>query len=280
MTAVDLDDRRGVLNSLEHYYDSVPRSSARVEDFGPLTLFVRDGDGFPSYARPSVGWSGAVSAAEVASVRERQRALDLPESFEWVAETTPGLRTAVEQTGLVVHEHVLMVLSPHALIPALPERADGVVVRSLGPDDPALPSALALLYLAFGEPGTRVGVAGVTELDEAVDSRAADGSVERMASRIRAGLTGVAAAVVDGRALCAGRHQPVGTVSEIVGMGTLPTARRRGLALAVTASLVADARSRGVGTVFLSASDDDVARIYSRLGFDRVGTALIAEPAE
>ncbi|MGH3928591.1 MAG: GNAT family N-acetyltransferase, partial [Pseudonocardiaceae bacterium] len=80
--------------------------------------------------------------------------------------------------------------------------------------------------------------------------------------------------------LCAGQHQPVGTVSEIVGVGTLPTARRRGLGLAVTTTLVADARSRGMRTIFLSAGDDDVARIYTRLGFRRCATALIAEPAE
>ncbi|WJY43072.1 GNAT family N-acetyltransferase [Streptomyces sp. P9-2B-2] len=56
--------------------------------------------------------------------------------------------------------------------------------------------------------------------------------------------------------MCAGRHQPVGAVNEIVGVGTLPTARRRGLGLAVTAALVADARSRGVEPVFLSAGDE------------------------
>ncbi|MFF3401980.1 GNAT family N-acetyltransferase [Streptomyces sp. NPDC002659] len=89
----------------------------------------------------------------------------------------------------------------------------------------------------------------------------------------------MAAAVEDGKALCAGQHQPVGPISEIVGVGTLPTARRRGLALAVTAALVADARSRGVETLFLSAGDDD-APIYARLGFRRVATALIAEPIE
>lgn len=32
--------------------------------------------------------------------------------------------------------------------------------------------------------------------------------------------------------------------------------------------------------VFLSAGDDDVARVYARLGFRRIGTALIAEPSE
>jgi hypothetical protein len=33
-----------------------------------------------------------------------------------------------------------------------------------------------------------------------------------------------------------------------------------------------------VATVFLSAGDDDIARIYARLGFRRFATALIAEP--
>ena len=41
-----------------------------------------------------------------------------------------------------------------------------------------------------------------------------------------------------------------------------------------------DARSRSVETVFLSAADDDVARIYARLGFRHIAAALIAEPAE
>jgi N-acetylglutamate synthase-like GNAT family acetyltransferase len=280
MPAVDLEDRRELLSRLEHYYDAVPRSAARVEDFGPLTLFVREGDGLPFYARPYAGWSGAVSAADVMRLRVRQRELGVPESFEWVAEVTPALRTAVEQTGLVVHEHALMVLGPDAATPAVPEPSGEVVLRSVGPNDPVLPSALALLHLAFAEPGTGVGAAGAAELDKAVRCRTTDGTVERMAARIRAGLTRVAAAVEDGRAVCAGRHQPVGKVSEIVGVGTLPALRRRGLALGVTASLVADVRSRGVDTVFLSASDDDVARIYSRLGFRRVATALIAEPAE
>ena len=35
---------------------------------------------------------------------------------------------------------------------------------------------------------------------------------------------------------------------------------------------------RGVSTVFLSAGDESVARLYGRLGFARVGTACVAEP--
>ncbi|MER5474406.1 GNAT family N-acetyltransferase [Streptomyces sp. NPDC002935] len=278
--SVDLDGGRELLDRLERYYDAVPRSGARVEDLGPLSLFIREGQGWPFYARAALGWSGPVTAADVNRVRARQRELGIPESFEWVAETTPSLRAAAEQTGLVVHAHPLMALGPDVPTPVVAELADGMVVRTVGPDDPVLPSALAVPHLAFAEPGTRIGAAGTAELSEAVRSRADDGSVERAAARILAGLTSVAAAVEDGKALCAGQHQPVGPVSEIVGVGTLPTARRRGLALAVTAALIADARSRGVATVFLSAGDDDVARIYARLGFRRVATALIAEPVE
>ncbi|MFE7120258.1 GNAT family N-acetyltransferase [Streptomyces sp. NPDC057654] len=271
-----------MLERLERYYDAAPRSGARAEDFGPLTLFVREGQGWPYYARPTLGHAGPVSAKDVADVRARQRELGAPESFEWVAETTPGLRAAVEQAGLVVHEHPLMVLELDAASApvAVPEDADGVRIRTVEPDDPALPSALAVPHLAFADPGTAVGTAGLAELEELVRSQADDGSAERIAARIRAGLTRVAAALVNGTALCAGQHQPVGKVSEIVGVGTLPSARRRGLGLKVTAALVADAGSTGVETVFLSAGDDDVARIYARLGFSRLGTALIAEPAE
>ena len=41
-----------------------------------------------------------------------------------------------------------------------------------------------------------------------------------------------------------------------------------------------DALDRGVATVFLSASDDAVARIYARIGFREIGVAMIAEPAD
>ncbi|MDX3240075.1 GNAT family N-acetyltransferase [Streptomyces sp. ME03-5709C] len=268
-----------LLDRLERYYDTVPRAGARAEEHGPLTLFVREGVGWPFYARPALDADGGpVSRADVDRVRARQRELGVPECFEWIAETTPGLRAAAQESGLAVHEHPLMVLDPatHPLPPQLP--AD-VSVRLLGPGDPALPSALTVPHLAFAQPGTAIGTAGPAELAAALPLHAAPGLVATAEARLRAGLTVHAAAVEGDTALCAGQYNPVGEVCEIVGVGTLPSARRRGLALAVTGALVADARERGLTTVFLSAGDEDVARIYARLGFRRVGTALIAEPS-
>lgn len=254
--------RGPVLKRIETYYDTVPRSSARAEEFGPLTLFVREGEGWPFYARPASGYEGEVPVAAVERVRARQRELGVPEAFEWVAETAPGLRAAVEASGLTVHEHPLMVLAGPGL--AVPEPG-GATVRMVDAGDPGLESAVAAPYAAFGFPPE-------------------PGAAERTAERITAGLTRLAAAFDDaedgtegGVALAAGQYQPVGDVSEVVGVGTVPAARRRGLGLAVTAALVADARARGAELVFLSASDPDVARLYGRLGFRTVATALIAE---
>ncbi|MFD6416340.1 GNAT family N-acetyltransferase [Streptomyces sp. NPDC060194] len=263
------------LPELERYYDAVPRAGARVESFGPLTLFVREGGGWPFYARPTLGWDGPPAGVEdVERVRARQRELGIPEAFEWVDGTTPGLREVIEESGLRVTSHPLMLLDEE--FDGAPDPHPGV--RILGPDDPMLASALAVPHLAFAHPGTAVGTVGVPELVAATAQRAGDGTVERTAERIRSRGTVLAAAIEDGVALCSGQYNPVGTVTEIVGVGTLPAARRRGLGLAVTAALVADARGRGIETVFLSAGDEDVARIYGRLGFRAVATALIAEP--
>jgi predicted GNAT family acetyltransferase len=104
--------------------------------------------------------------------------------------------------------------------------------------------------------------------------------VEGLRAQLRAGTT-VTAVVVDDVAgvVAVGSHNPRGDVSEVVGVATLPTARRRGLATAVTSALVEHALGHGVQTVFLSAGGVDVARVYERVGFRHVGTACVAEPA-
>ncbi|MGY0023925.1 GNAT family N-acetyltransferase [Streptomyces sp. cg35] len=260
-----------LLGRLERYYDTVPRAAARVEEFGSLTLFVREGPGWPYYARPALRPDAPPPSVEdVRHVVARQRELGLPEAFEWVAQTTPGMRKAVEAAGLRVSEHPLMARDASAPLPA-----PHPLVRVLDAQDPFLAGALALGHVAFAHPGTAVGAAGAAELTAEVTARAADGSLPGYQDRIRSGRLVLAAAVEDGVVLSSGMHMPVGDVTEIAGVGTLPVARRRGLGLAVTAALVAS----GGSTVFLSAGDDDVARIYARLGFRPVGTAMIAAPS-
>jgi ribosomal protein S18 acetylase RimI-like enzyme len=263
------------LERIEQYYDAVPRSACRAEDHGPLTLFVNRRRGWPYYARPRRDRPAPVSAEHVRRVRARQRALGVPEAFEWVAEVTPTLRAAAAEAGLAVREHPLLALDRAAWPPLPPP--PGVTVRLAGPRSTDLPLLRSVATLAFGEPGTAAGPVGRRELLAAA-AAVPEAGVSDTRERLRAGLTVIAAAYDEEGPLAVGSHQPVGGVTEIAGVGTLPAARRRGLAAAVTGELVRDALERGLEVVFLTAADEEVARIYRRLGFGRIATALIAEP--
>ena len=115
--------------------------------------------------------------------------------------------------------------------------------------------------------------AGFEGTDEVVPRPA-----RRQRAMMREGLLTLAAAYDgQGAVVGGGSHGPRGDTTELTGIAVLPRVRRQGVGAAITAALVSDARARGVRTVFLSAQDDVVARVYERVGFERVGTACIAE---
>jgi ribosomal protein S18 acetylase RimI-like enzyme len=261
-----------LLAAIEAYYDAVPRMATRTEQVGPFTLFINPGPGFQYYARPTLG-AVVFSAADVRRVRERQRALHVPEALEWVAEVTPGVRPAVEAAGVYVREHPLLVLDPaeHRCPPAIAD----VVLRLVTPEDD-LATLGGVAGVAFTWPGTAVGIAGAAEVAAAAAGRAPEALVFERA-RLRSSRTIMVAAYVDDHPVAVGSHQPVGQVTEIVGVATLPAFRRQGIAGALTDVLVEHALRRGVHTVFLSAGDAEVARVYERLGFRRMATACVAE---
>ena len=267
---------------LERFYDAVPRDAAVAEDIGEFVLFVRQGEGWPYYARPRLG-SDTPSASDVTAVRRRQRDLGEPEAFEWVHETTPDLLAVARSAGLDVLLAPLMLLERAALVPDLP--LPDATIRILDPASPSfaadLSASRAVAHLGFGNPpsaGTAGGVPGPAERDAAPPL--AEAMIEAQTKRYASGrFTGaVAESPADG-ILCSGMVQQVRDVAEIVGVATLPSARGRGYASQLTAALARQALENGAELVFLSAGDDDVARLYSKVGFRRIGTACIAEPA-
>jgi ribosomal protein S18 acetylase RimI-like enzyme len=228
--------------------------------------------GAPTHA-PTPG-AEAPTPREIVEARHRQRALSQPERFEWIHEIVPEMRDAALATGLVVTDRPLMTVTGDPS--DLPPPPDGVEVGLVDADDD-LAMLAGVADVAFGEPGTAVGPA---------DAAAAATATRRLSSetlafqrgRMLVGLTVAVCARVAGVTAAVGWHQPLDGVTEIVGVSTLPAYRRRGLGAAVTGTLVADALERGVGTVFLSADGDEVARVYERVGFTRVGTACSAAP--
>lgn len=264
-----------LMHRIEQYLDAVPRARADAEQVGPFTLF-RSRIRWPFYARPSLGWTpGHVTADDVKAIRDYQRELGLPENFEWVAEIAPDLATACRDAGLQVTEHPLLVHHDPLAVPV----PDGIRIRRLDADDDAVPAGQVVAQLGFAGSGTDVGDAGPAERDAALRERPRE-AADDLRNLIRDGLSVYVVAEDEHGVLCAGGHNPVGAVTEIVGIATLPSARRRGLGAAVTDTLVADAVRRGIEVIFLSADDETVARVYERVGFRRIGTACAAEPPE
>ena len=251
-----------LLSTLDAYYDAAPRATASDEELGPFTLFLpRPDEGPPLYARPSLGSDARVSAAQVAKVRERQRELGVPEALEWVHERTPTLLEAARAAGLQVREHPLLVLPGGAGTVAAP-LPQSCSVRMLGADSADVGVALGAVDAGFAGSDS--------------PEHPPPGHVPQL---MRDGLLAMAAAYEDQRCVGGGSHSPRGEASELTGIAVLPRARRRGVGAAITGALVADAQARGVTTVFLSAQDDTVARVYERIGFQRVATACVAEPS-
>ncbi|HTF08382.1 MAG TPA: GNAT family N-acetyltransferase [Asanoa sp.] len=267
-----------LLHRLEAFYDGLPRFTAHAEEFGGLVLFVRDGAGWPFYARPRLDGDEPPSAADVLEARARQRDLGLPEAFEWVHETTPELLAVARSAGLAVLEAPLMVLDPAALphVAAPGVRLLDPASATFGADTEL---SRAVAAVGFGTPGTGTGAGGAAERD-ATRVELDAGAVEEERRAIVAGRRFTAVAELpDAGPVASGIGMRAGDVVEIAGVATLPAFRRRGLGAALTLALARRAIDSGAGVVFLSASSLEVARVYLSVGFRRIGTACIAEPA-
>jgi ribosomal protein S18 acetylase RimI-like enzyme len=270
-----------VFARLRPFLGGILADRGRAERYGGLVLYVREGPGHPFYATLAADGTAAPTAADVAAVRERQRELGVPQSFEWVHEAAPELAAIVEAAGLSVHRAPLMVLD-EPVSPA--PLTDGTTLHTLDPADPALAdllgTAFAVANIGFRNSGTATGSAGPAERDAArkpVDPAL----VAQEAELIRTGRHARVLAVDPTHgAVAVGALQSLHGVAEVAGVATLPSARRRGLAAAVTAALIRAARAAGSELIYISADSDAVARIYGRLGFRRTGTSCIAEPAQ
>jgi predicted GNAT family acetyltransferase len=223
-----------------------------------MTLFVAR-TGWPYYARPTLG-ATHVDESDVRAVVALAERLEVPVSLEWVHETTPSLTGAARAAGLSVTEMPLLVLEGH--VTQVPDA--GVDVQVLEADDPRFGDVRAAVHAGFSN----------------TDEKGAEPVEQWIRDHVGQGLMRVAGAFTsDGSAVGGGSSQTRGEVCELTGIATLPSWRRHGVGALVTRALAQDATASGVATVFLSANDDAIARVYERVGFRRVGTACAAQPA-
>ena len=297
------------LARLDAYLDAAPRKGADAIHIGPFTMFVHRGP-WGYYARPGSHRDvhHRFTSAEVADVLAAQREREENESLEWIHDVDPTLADAATGAGMHVIFRPLLTMDASTL---LRSGSGGVVehgfnehgfnerggegapgagleappefsILVLGADHPKFPAIRSVAHVAFSHPGTLVGPAGPCERDAVVvDEAAAEWATERS----RRGYTiAVAALDGDGELVGVGSAQPVVdpangvNAAELTGIAVLPTHRRRGIAAAITRVLINACVYQGIETVLLSAQDDDVARVYERVGFRRVATFAEAAP--
>jgi GNAT superfamily N-acetyltransferase len=264
--------RPGLLDRIERYFAAAPLPDARIEAAGALDVPIGD-PAWPYPARPRVG-EGPVTPVDVQAAVALQEAAGLPAALEWVPEGSPEIAAAARAAGLSVEELPLLVaVDPvELLLPA------GVRLYLVGADDPELPHYQRVAATAFANPGGPADVRDVP-LDTSAEAVARTAALRE---RIAAGRTVMMVAVEHGEPVAVGSHQPVtieidGTqISEVIGVATLPRLRGRGLGAGIASALVAHARETA-DMVFLAAGDDDVARVYERVGFARLATTGVAD---
>jgi predicted N-acetyltransferase YhbS len=263
----------GLLDSVERYFAAAPLPDARIAAAGGLDVPIGP-PSWPYPARPRRG-GDPVTADDVRAAVALQEDAGLPGSLEWICEARPDVALAARAAGLVVEElPVLVAADPVELL--LPH---GVRLYVVGADDPALPTYERVAAIAFAHPGGRREV----HESPAGASPEAAARTALLRERIATGRTVMMVAVEGGVPVAVGSHHPVeidgDEVSEVTGVATLPRFRGRGLGAGLASALVAHARETA-DLVFLTAGDDDVARVYERVGFARLATAAVAEPPD
>jgi predicted N-acetyltransferase YhbS len=262
--------RPGLLDCVESYFAASPLPDAEIRPVGALDVPLSD-PAWPYPARPRPG-ADPVTADDVRGAIALQQEADLPAALEWVPERAPATSAAARAAGLVVDELPLLVAVDEVelLLPT------GVRLYVVGAEDPELPHYQRVAATAFATPGGPADV-GDVPLDTSAEALARTAVLRE---RIASGRTVMMVAVENGAPVAVGSHQPVdidGTeVSEIVGVATHPRLRGRGLGAGIASALVAHARE-SADMVFLAAGDDDVARVYERVGFARLASTAVAD---
>lgn len=259
-----------MLECIERYFAAAPLADARIQAVGGLDVPISD-PAWPYPARPRLNGE-PVTADDVRAAVALQEDAGLPGALEWVPECSPGTVAAARAAGLTVEELPLLVaVDPVELL--LPV---GVRLYLVGADDPELPRYQRVAATAFANPGGPSDVRDVP-LDTSSEAIARTAALRE---RIADGRTVLMVAVEHDEPVAVGSHQPVdidgAVVSEVVGVATHPRLRGRGLGAGI-ASALAEHATETADLVFLAAGDDDVARVYERVGFARLATTAVAD---
>lgn len=177
--------------------------------------------------------------------------------LEYIAEFAPNLADALANNGFTRDEVAPLMISTSKTFVAAKSVANLQINEVC--DTAAMQSVVTIQRRAFGSPDAPA--ASTTEADEV---------------RQRFHANNFYLAKLNGEPVGAGSLQlPYNGIAEVAGIATLTDHRRRGIASAMTSTIAQQAFDTGLDTLFIMAADQNVRRIYARLGFEDCGTILV-----
>lgn len=248
-----------VLTAIAEAVISHARKTRRITAIGPFFAMIDP--------RPDMPW---LSSAVLSPSSDRRHEVDeaLPRltrhfqeqgrspHLEYIESIWPDLAWHLERAGYRRGgRHPLLVRTERVLVPT---KEAGISVIPVKDDSDAglLADFIRVQRGAF---------------DEAKPLREAD--IDGLRRDLALGALRCCIALRDGIPAGAGALQPAARIAEVVGVGTLPAHRGRGVGALVTAFLAnAHLEEQGDGgLVWLSAGSEAALRLYSRLGFAVTG---------
>ena len=256
---------RETIGRLQEYLRSVAATQYEAMPVPPFTLFVHPHSDVPyfNYAIPDrplavdSAASRAAVAAAVFALRDTCAARRRLTRLEFIAEYAPALPAVLESAQLHCESRLpLMVCTAETYRPVAP--VAGLAFEML---DDAADAADFADFLTTQRQGF-----------DPTTSPATIGEAEAELARLGRGRAWLAR--MDGHPVAAAfLMAPLAGVSELAGVSTLLSWRRRGIATALAAHVTAAALASGVGMVCLSA-ERGADGVYRRMGYTPVATAL------
>ncbi len=251
------------MDRIQSYLRETARTNHEVVEITGFSLFFHptlSGHTF-NYAIPSLPHPAGVPES-IAEMRREFARRGRAVRIEYIDNYSPSLSEKLKESGLVEVERLpLMACRPQDCRP-VPE----VKCLSISRLPTRITLQEALAFRNAQNRGFHPQVAWPLPLEEG----------QRFLERLQhdAAFWGH----LDGDLAAVGMYSaPQNQVTEFYGIATLPEFRRKGIAAALTAAMLADAFGREIQVAFLTAADDLAARVYARVGFVHCASSLVYE---
>lgn len=176
--------------------------------------------------------------------------------FEFLEDLWPELGPALEQWGMELQGRMPFMICARGALRMIVAPAIELCPVAAADTDATLAEFLRTGKRSFGDDATQIDANEINELRRGLT----ESRYRCLAGRIDGQMAGVGTMVV--------------LSDELVGVGTLPEYRRRGVAATISSALVADHFARGAELVWLSAGDAAAHDVYAKIGFADAGVQL------